>query len=320
MTPNHHKILGSRLHRLAVKWGRNPSRAPSNAADRWAAINAIGGRKRTINGSQSKARIIAAVQLAAADVTATRDPRQQAAKLKAIQPIQVRLNNRIAAIVRPIVEDNCRVDAAGSVLIFAQSVRASASTNQSQDWNYYAKSYGHPKTITTTTISVPGGYLRAVHKRGLWVVGGLVTLSAGTAHTVDGVTVQSAAWLVQSRGYSLTVNHGYIATVGAYSYHGKTAKAAIRGVVKKARLAGASALTIDDIKRADQTIAVSVNHAKQAGACQDGIDAWMALVGIDGTSAPLSVVLAAYRAHPRSEALAAMAGAVATNQPTEATL
>lgn len=203
------------------------------------------------------------------------------------------------------------------VHITTDPARVGVSQNQHQNWDFYAKSYGHPATITDTTLTVPVDWRVRVQRAGLAVVDGMMTLDAGRLEGApEGVELYAATWIEQGRGYSVSAVRGYIAMRGGTAYHGATPEKALAGLRRKlasaewaAKLAtcdlGAVVARLGD---ALDSAVVRVSDARAIGACEYGIRSWCHATGLDydAGAASLREVWSAYQAQPRSEARAAI--------------
>lgn len=190
---------------------------------------------------------------------------------------------------------------------------------QETDWNLYRGSYkGWAATVTNTTITIPTDWRIRVQRQGLAVVDGMMTLDAGRIEGApEGVDLFAATWGEQGRGYTVTVQRGYIARQGATAYHGATPDKALAGLRRK--LAGAEwaaklraadlsalmgRLTDADLDGAT----VRISDARAIGACEYGIRSWCHDTGLpyETGAASLRQVWAAYQTQPRTEARAAI--------------
>lgn len=183
------------------------------------------------------------------------------------------------------------------------------------DRDGYAKSCQYAMRTQDTIITAPAGWRVRVQRKGLAVLGGLMTLDAAPIQA-DGCELYAATWLVQGRGTSVAAERGYIARAGDISYHGKTADQALTGLIRKQRalaltLRLASADLGDLVSKCPGAL-VTVGDARATGACAYGIRSWCNQVGItvaydEATGhitgeAALSTVYAAYQREPRREA------------------
>lgn len=185
------------------------------------------------------------------------------------------------------------------------------------DWDYYSKSTKYPKKVVNTTIKIPIAWGTRVNKLGLAVVDGLTTLDAQKLEGApEGVAAYAAKWVVQGRGYALEDVSGFIAVCGQVHYHAPSFEKAVAGAMRKAKLSASknifeNLLTkhgVESIAARCPEIVVTVDDAKQVGACDYGIRSWCATVGIDYEigKAPLKTVYDAYLMRPMPEARAAI--------------
>jgi hypothetical protein len=170
------------------------------------------------------------------------------------------------------------------------------------------------------SITVPHGWLVRVHKRGLAVVDGMLTLDAAPLdHAPDGVRLYAAVWAEQGRGYEVHNRRGVIAlAVDGTAYHGADVDQAVRGLARKltgrrlsAEWAALAAASIDRFRAAVAPfgdVLVRVADARAIGACEYGIRSWCHQVGLDyeAGAATLAQVLAGYELHSAPEARAAI--------------
>lgn len=183
-----------------------------------------------------------------------------------------------------------------------------------EDWDLYAKSYGHgPARVQDTTITAPEKWIARVQKRGIAMLDGMMTLDAAILEGApDGVTLYAARWASQGRGTSVNVSNGIIAISGNLSYHADSAPRALAGIKRK--IAGAKWQA--ELRTADLSavvariphVLVKLSDARAIGACEYGIRSWCARTGIDYESGQASVaeVYAAYQNSPAPEARGAI--------------
>ncbi|BDB14071.1 hypothetical protein [Acidithiobacillus ferrooxidans] len=99
--------------------------------------------------------------------------------------------------------------------------KVDAYTDEELDWNYYAKSYGHPKKFYYPTVRVNPDWDETVQLCGLEIVGGMVTLSAKPltkghrdARDVAGrheIAVYESEWVRKGRGFQIYLESGFLA-------------------------------------------------------------------------------------------------------------
>ncbi len=228
---------------------------------------------------------------------------------------------RIRAVLE-VYRKNYRTPAVGHgdevVKLTDQPAAVGVSQSQHLDWNFYAKSYGKPATITDTTIVAPKQWLTRVQKRGLAVLDGMMTLDAAILEGApEGVELYAAKWIAQSRGYSVDVLTGVIAKAGEVAFHADDMQNALVGLRRKIKAAKWSAtlktahLTEIFGRLTDAQIdahRLSVADARAVGACEYGIKSWCAACSLDYAAGSVSLRegWAAYRARPQPEARAAL--------------
>lgn len=163
-------------------------------------------------------------------------------------------------------------------------------------------------------ITVPADWRVRVQRRGLAIVGGMLTLDLQPLVGHGDVELFQAVWASQARGYGVTTHRGVMARLGNEVFHAPSLEGAIRGVTRKHKLAnsparervGAYQLTVDGfVARYARYgyVPVSVEDARDTGACEYGIQSWCHAVGIDlqAGSVPLSRVLTGFRIQPLVE-------------------
>jgi hypothetical protein len=172
-------------------------------------------------------------------------------------------------------------------------------------------------------IAVPVDWCVRVERRGLAVLGGLMTLDAHPLMPHGDIKLFSATWARQGRGYDVLVDHGFIGQLGTEHFHAATMEEAIKGVCRKLRKVNSAprptpvspySLSVDGFVASYQKFNanVKVADARESGACEYGIRAWCASVGLDFETgeAPLSKVLEGFRALPQDEVRRAVVYAV----------
>lgn len=173
------------------------------------------------------------------------------------------------------------------------------------------------------TFTVPENWLEAVYGRGLASVDGMVTLAAEPVQGA-GPELFRATWAEQGRGFAISPVSGYIARltvrVGAnpdhhhedggtntYTYHAETARAALDGVARKARLKPARRKGVVDLNRLVRrygALPVTFADAIACGLCKTGIRSWANAVGCATDGATVAEVVAGYRLRPLAEVMA----------------
>lgn len=182
------------------------------------------------------------------------------------------------------------------------------------DWDLYAKSYGHgPARVQHTIITAPTKWRTRVEKRGLALLDGMMTLDAALLEGApEGVSIYASRWVSQGRGTSVNVSNGIIAVSGDLSYHADSAQRALAGIKRKIDGAKWQA----ELRTADLSAVVSripsvlvmLSDARAIGACEYGIRAWCSRTGIDyeAGQATISEVYLAYQSSPAPEARGAI--------------
>lgn len=202
----------------------------------------------------------------------------------------------------------------------------------SQNRDTYAGAYrGWAASEDHHLIVVPKDWRLRVERKGLASLGGLMTLDAHPLIPDGEVRVYAAAWARQGRGFSVTVDRGYIALLSGEHFHAESAEAAIKGVRRKFKSAGTPArdysspytLTSEGfIKRYQgRNLSVSVRDAEDSGSCDFGIRSWCEFVGLDyaNGAAPLSLVLEGFRKRPQEEVRRAVVHALRRHRATKRT-
>lgn len=139
-------------------------------------------------------------------------------------------------------------------------------------------------------LCVPADWRKRVEIKGLAILDGMMTLDAHLIHERDGVAVHAAVWARQSRAYQVVTERGYLATGHGLAFHGESAEEATRGLERKLRAIGrgtpvpAMNLDVEGFVRRFSKYAklmVSIDDARDTGACEFGIRSWCEAVGID---------------------------------------
>ena len=193
------------------------------------------------------------------------------------------------------------------------------SQTQSLDWDLYRGSYkGRPATVTDTIIKLPLTWMSRVFAEGISLVDGLMTLDASPLPAPLGCKLYAAKWVMQGRGYSVSVVSGYIAkSDDGTAYHADSAIKAIKGLTRKSATVARDAewTKLFDVESIENLAAklpdnavVSIGDAKAVGACDYGIKSWCFSTGLPYSKgrAPMADVIQAYRKEPRMEARAAI--------------
>ena len=168
------------------------------------------------------------------------------------------------------------------------------------------------KNYDAHEICVPKDWRLRVQKRGLAILGGMLTLDAIPMISPHGIELYAAVWVTQSRGYSVKVYRGYIALAFNESFHGETVEIAISGLKNKCKRLQNLFGNLEDIKApvdlfvekySGIEINVSLEDARASGNCEYGIRSWCESVGIDTArmQIPMSELLSAFRRLPLIE-------------------
>ncbi|MHB8147509.1 MAG: hypothetical protein ACYDGM_09675 [Vulcanimicrobiaceae bacterium] len=216
-----------------------------------------------------------------------------------------------------------RTSTHGSVeFVFSPDGRATVEQTDYQDWDVYAKSYGHPAQVRDTKITVPINWRVQVQRAGLAEVGGMLTLRAIRLDSpTPGIEAWDASWLVQRRGTALAVESGCIVRQGDVTAHGCTLAAAIQTLSKKIDMVADAAAVermgnlplasiVQHALAVAPAIMVRVQDARAVGACASGIASWCARVGLAEADTSLARVYEAYQMVPATEARAAILHAI----------
>lgn len=195
-----------------------------------------------------------------------------------------------------------------------------------RNYDVYRGAYkGWGANVDLHKIRVPADWRIRVERKGLAVLGGLMTLDALPMEAPAGIELYAAAWARQGRGYAVKTDRGFIAVAGGDSFHSDTAEGAISGLRRKGRSAPARAAVIADMKSAVEAfitkyarcaIDVSLDDARKSGSCEYGIRSWCASVGIDIVRAqvPMAELLEGFRRMPQTEVRRAVLSAVRRNR------
>jgi hypothetical protein len=171
-------------------------------------------------------------------------------------------------------------------------------------------------------ITVPIDWRLRVERKGLASLGGMMTLDAHPLIPDGNVRIYAATWARQGRGFSVTVDRGYIALLDDEHFHAESAQAAIKGVRRKLKAADAPVrgrvspydLSIEGFiaRYKGRNLSVSVSDAEDSGSCDFGIRSWCKFVELDYFSgaAPLEMVLDGFRKRPQEEVRRAVVHAV----------
>lgn len=221
---------------------------------------------------------------------------------------------------------NFRLGAAGGSSIqvrFAQtSSEVAYEVEMRSNRNTYGGSFkGWLANEDHHRICIPRDWRTRVERRGLAILGGLLTLDL---HPLEGMgedQVFAAVWARQGRGYSVVTERGYLALGGGEHFHGDSPASALAGLQRKlsrgSQPAVPSLMSIgieDFIARMQQHECtwVSLDDARATGACEYGISSWCEAVGIDirQERVPMKQLLEGFRVRPQPEVRRAACQAV----------
>lgn len=191
-----------------------------------------------------------------------------------------------------------------------------------RNYDVYRGAYkGWGANVDLHRIRVPADWRVRVERKGLAMLGGLMTLDALPLEAPAGIELYAAVWARQGRGYAVKTDRGFIAVAGSDSFHSDTAEGAISGLRRKGRRAAAiadmkSAVEAFITKFARCAIEVSLDDARKSGSCEYGIRSWCAAVGIDIARAqvPMVELLEGFRRMPQTEVRRAVLRAVRRNR------
>jgi hypothetical protein len=196
------------------------------------------------------------------------------------------------------------------------------SIDLDRNFDVYRGAYkGWGANVDMHQIRVPADWRIRVERKGLALLGGLMTLDALPMEAPAGIELYAAVWASQGRGYAVKTDRGFIAVAGGDSFHSDTADGAISGLRRKGRSAPARAAMITDMKSAVEAfitkyarcaIDVSLDDARRSGSCEYGIRSWCASVGIDIARAqvPMAELLEGFRCMSQTEVRRAVLRAV----------
>lgn len=195
-----------------------------------------------------------------------------------------------------------------------------------RNYDVYRGAYkGWGANVDIHRIRVPADWRIRVERKGLAVLGGLITLDALPMEAPTSIELYAAVWASQVRGYAVKTDRGFIAVAGGDSFHSDTADGAISGLRRKGRSGSSRAAAIADMKSAVDVfitkysrcaIDVSLEDARKSGSCEYGIRSWCASVGIDIARAqvPMAELLEGFRRMPQTEVRRAVLRAVRRNR------
>lgn len=199
-------------------------------------------------------------------------------------------------------------------------------TDLGRNYDVYRGAYkGWGENVDLHQIRVPADWRMPVERKGLALLGGLMTLDALQIEAPAGIELYAAVWASQGRGYAVNTDRGFIAVADSASFHSDTADGAISGLLRKGRSAQTRVSTIADMKSAVEAFItkyarydsdVSLDDARRSGSCDYGIRSWCASVSIDIARGrvPMTELLEGFRRMPQTEVRRAVLGAVKRNR------
>ena len=316
------KAVGQRWFQLALSWSHS---APKTKADRQAAIrhlhpsHAAGAKAKDIGGLAASLEKVEslAVKIRQARVYRRRLTLPSGRLHTVLVPMAERLQRRIASLAEEALLQGTSSPARDEVIVCTTTDPSKIGlVVQDYDCRPYGGSY---KTWTAKgyirNLTVPHRWISRVYKRGLAVIGGMMTLDAAPVDSPErGIDIYAAAWIHQGRGFAASVVHGYIAVSREFpwiSYHGNSVNAAVAGLRRKmGGPAGAHARSFAQLEerlaRAQEAYAgrkFVLADARSLGFCDYGIRSWCHRGGIDPDGqATIEQIVTGYRIHPVAEA------------------
>ncbi len=178
-----------------------------------------------------------------------------------------------------------------------------------QGWRKYGRKGWMRSTVDHHLITLPRWFMSRVVKNGIRCPDGIPTLDAKKLDSPHGCELYAARWVTQGRGYAVNVEDGYIAKSGIFTFHGKTAKSALRGLERKVQGAKFSGCTMDQLASVYPDQWVSLSDLKAIGACEPGIKMWVERTGmqkqLQAGGATIKEIASGYAICPAPEARAA---------------
>jgi len=208
----------------------------------------------------------------------------------------------------------------------AQSSEVNYSVSLDRIYDLYRGAYkGWGANVDQHQIRVPADWRIRVERKGLALLGGLLTLDALPMEAPAGIELYAAVWASQGRRYDVKTERGFIAVGGGESFHGETKETAIAGLLRKCKIAKKNVTTIADLSSSVEafisnyaacTIEVSLDDARNSGSCEYCIRSWCESVGIDIGRVHVSIaeLLEAFRRMPLTEVRRAVLHAVRHNR------
>lgn len=288
----------------------------TKAAMRRAIVAAgIRPRAQTVQAAWNTLEAIRQVRRTRAADRARRRPNGRAPVLLPAGTPTERLNARRVVVASRYLVSSLRIGRNDSFEVRLTDDPAAVGLTQAETVSYPYKGQfkGWACRARAWVITVPRQYRVRVVARSLTDPDGLATLDASLLDGAPaGTELFAAIWITQGRGTAATTTRGYIArdVSSRATYHAATADAALVGLRRKARAAAWAATlrtgNVAELVRGHESLPVSLADARAVGACEYGIRAWAAAVGLDYArgGATLGEIATGYAARPAPEARA----------------
>lgn len=254
---------------------------------------------------------------------------QPAVQLPRGMPAQ-RLTNLRKSTITTLAKATFRHGAPGGTDFIVEFAASSSEVNYSvslnSNYDVYRGSFkGWAANADIHRIRVPLNWRLRVQRKGLALLGGMLTLDARPLEAPNGIDLYAAVWASQGRGYDVKTQRGFIAVAGPESFHAETPEAAIAGLLRKCKTAEKNRATMADMASSVETfitnysnyaIEVSLDDARKSGSCEYGIRSWCESVGIElgREHVPMPELLEAFRRMPQTEVRRAVLHAVRRNR------
>lgn len=237
---------------------------------------------------------------------------------------EVLRRHEIRKSVERLAKHGMDLDGADSVYCHVNDApggKVEAVTENTKNWNFYAKSFKFPKIEHDVVITVDPDWDKQVYDRDLEFLGGMLTLAARPAHKGRhrkalelaekyDIDLFDAVWMRKGRGFQVTTENGFIAIkrtslglIPSTAYHSGSAMGAVEGSHRKFQNIDHLPLEVRDVPAGAMA---TWADADAIGACRPGVKNWCDLVGIDHAAAgvPLIDVVRGYYLKPVPEAKA----------------
>ena len=136
---------------------------------------------------------------------------------------------------------------------------------ETADWNYYSKSYGHPKVFRNVYITVKNDMsIRQIREYGL--LDGIPTVEIMSEKTFGNINLVHAKIACYDKSKNVYLKKQYIAICSEFAYHADTAKKAVSGIQRKMK----KALELSEPITLETKI-TRKRYAELTGACMAGI-------------------------------------------------